>query len=225
MITDALRASVPLCLCVDLFQRPAGELKGARPHRLMRDGCGGMSEISLNMSPHPALADPTRPTTFPVAWLQVFKSLSIHITIAILVAVTAIMAIRYVTSGFDYAKTFQHVTPSVILLVLLGTSVFSMILAFLIAMFMKFAAITIREGAIHGRNYWYWKGRIPLSDITELSTFSNNGINAIVVHSKYHGKIYISDKTERLEELLEILVKHLPEKERAGWEFVPGVDV
>jgi len=58
---------------------------------------------------------------------------------------------------------------------------------------------------LHGRTYWGRKNRIPLNDITKLTEFSSNGIRALVVHSRYHGKIYISDRTERLAELLEML--------------------
>lgn len=53
------------------------------------------------------------------------------------------------------------------------------------------------------------KNTIPLSDITSLTNFSSNGINAIVVNSKNHGKVYISEHTDRLPELLGLLKPYL----------------
>ena len=82
------------------------------------------------------------------------------------------------------------------LLILSGLPVFSIAFAFLISQWSRLATITIFDGSIHGQGFWGTKKKIPLSDITSLTPFSNNGINAIVVNSKLHGQIYISDKTE-----------------------------
>jgi hypothetical protein len=53
-----------------------------------------------------------------------------------------------------------------------------------------------------------------LSDLSSLTPFRSNGINAIVVKSQSHGRIYISDRIQGLSELLEILEPHLPENGR-----------
>ena len=58
------------------------------------------------------------------------------------------------------------------------------------------------------------KNNIPLSDITKLTNFSSNGINAIVVNRKYHGKIYISEHTARLAELLGLLKPYMTNKDK-----------
>ena len=58
------------------------------------------------------------------------------------------------------------------------------------------------------------KNTIPLSDITRLTNFSSNGINAIVVNSKKHGKIYILEDTDRLNELLGLLKPYLANEKK-----------
>lgn len=152
--------------------------------------------------------------TFPVNWKQVFKSLSVFMTFSILVPVTLMILVRYVFSGFNYEKTFEHVSLPVLLLMLVCVPLISMVTALLIGLCLRLATITIVEGRIQGRNYWGRKNRIPLSEITQLTPFNNDGIKAIVVRSKHHGQVYISDKTERLAELLELLNGYLPEKKK-----------
>jgi len=151
---------------------------------------------------------------FPVEWKRLFKSLSVFISVAILVPVTLMMLIRYVSSGFDYGKTFEHVSLPMALLFLVFIPIVSAGFSFLISLWFRLATITLSNGEIHGRNYWGIRNRIPLNDITKLTSFRNNGINAIVVNSQYHGQIYISDKTARLPELLTILRGYLPESKK-----------
>ena len=162
--------------------------------------------------------------TFPVEWKQIFKSLSVFMSVAIIVAVTLSMGIRFLSSGFNYEKTFEHMSFSVFLIVLVCIPVVSVVCSFLIALWFRLAAITIANGEIHGRSFWGMRNRIPLSEVTKLTPFSNNGINAIVVNSRYHGQIYISDKTEGLPELLRILDVYLPESERQT-QAEQGVDL
>ena len=135
-------------------------------------------------------------------------------TVAIIVPVTLLLGIRYLSSGFDYAKTFEHTSLPVFLLILACIPVFSVGFSFVIALYFRLATITISSSEIWGRSFWGFKNRIPLTDITKLTPFSNNGINAIVVNSRYHGKIYISDKTQRLSELLALIDACLPESEK-----------
>lgn len=102
----------------------------------------------------------------------------------------------------------------VFLLVLVCIPVFSAGFSLLIASWFRIATITISNEEIRGRNFWGFRNRIPLTDISKLTPFTNNGINAIVVNSRYHGQIFISDKTQRLPELLAILDPYLPDSER-----------
>jgi hypothetical protein len=113
---------------------------------------------------------------------------------------------RYITTGFDYHKTFEHLSlPIFISILLIGVPLFSLLFSFLLSQLFKLASIQISNSEITGRNYFWLKKTIPFSDISGLSNYSNNGINAIVVNSKNHGKIYIYKETERLEEIIAIL--------------------
>lgn len=147
--------------------------------------------------------------TFRVQWQRLFKSLSISISVAIVAPVLLMMGFRFLFLGFDLGKTFEHISPPVFLIVLLCVPLFSSALAFLVSQWFRLASITVSNGTIRGRNYWGVKNQIPMTDITKLTRFSDNGINAIIVHSRYHGKIYISDRTERLKELLELLETYI----------------
>ncbi|HEY1051282.1 MAG TPA: hypothetical protein VGE39_16035 [Prosthecobacter sp.] len=151
--------------------------------------------------------------TYPVEWWPLFTSLTSSLSVTLVVSVFAIMAGRFVSVGFDPAKTFQHVSLPVSLLLLLGMPVLSAVIAFLVAMIMRLAKVTITDKTIQGVNYWGLKRRIPLGEVTGLDSFSNNGIHATVVHSHRHGQIYISDKTHRLPELLQFLNTTIAENE------------
>ena len=153
--------------------------------------------------------------TYPVDWKRLFKSLTVFVSVAIIVPVSLLMMLRYASSGFDYAKTFEHMTLPAFLLALLCVPPFSAAIALMVSLWLRRAAITIKDEAIHGLNYWGFRKRIPLNDITRLTSFHNNGINAIVVNSRHHGQIFISDKTQGLPELLEFLNGHLPEDSAA----------
>jgi hypothetical protein len=148
--------------------------------------------------------------TFPVAWKRIFRSLSQYITVAILVPVTVLMGLRWVSLGLDHDKTFEHVSPLEFVLLLCCVPFVGVGLAFVLASWFRLAAITVADGAIYGRNFWGLKNRIPLSDVTRIFPFHSNGINALVVQSRQHGQIYISDQTERLDELLRIMAGFLP---------------
>lgn len=132
-------------------------------------------------------------------------------TVTFLALLISILCARYASTGFDFSKTFEHMSPLAVIAVAFCVPFISMSFAFLISLWFRLATITISAGAIHGRSYWGRKYRIPLNDINKLCPFSHNGIKAIVVHSNYHGQIYISDKTQRLPELLDFLAGYLPD--------------
>jgi hypothetical protein len=153
--------------------------------------------------------------TFPVEWRRLFRSLTLFLSVAILVPLLLFLLIRHIMLGWDSAKTFEHLSPAGTLLLLAACPVFSMGVAFLFAQVMRLASITIRDGRITGRNYWLLKRTIPLTEITQWTFYSNNGINAFVLHSRDHGQVYISEHTERLPELLELLKPYLPQEPAA----------
>ncbi len=152
--------------------------------------------------------------TYPVEWKRIFKSLTIYMSIAIIVPIVLFMCVRFVSRGFDYEKALGHMSIFVFLVILVCAPLFSAATAFMVSLWFRIVKITILDRTIIGRNYWGFKNRIPLSDITKLTPFNSNGIKAIVVHSGSNGKIYISCKTARLSELLTILNENLPEDQK-----------
>ena len=140
--------------------------------------------------------------TFPVNWRPVFKSVWIYTSCAIIGGLLIPIGIATVSG-----RAPKHAIPftSMVGYVLVFAPLFSAAAAFLVSRWVRLSSIAVSEGTVLGRSYWGRKNKIPLNDITKLTQFSSNGIGAIVVHSKCHGKIYISDRTERLTELLALL--------------------
>lgn len=153
--------------------------------------------------------------TFSVNWQRFFKSSTIFISFSIDGSLILLMSIRFISMGLDYSKTFGHLSLSEFLFIIfVYVPLFSGILAFLGSQLLRIAVITITDDKITGRNGWLLKKTIPLADITKVTRFvGRNGINAIIVNSNYHGKVYISDHTERLNELLNLLAPYLIHKE------------
>lgn len=146
---------------------------------------------------------------YKVRWQREFRSLSIYLSTTFIIIYILLACIRYVSLRFDFAKTFEHMPFPIFLLGLLLIPLLCIAFAFILAQLFRDAAITLTEDAIQGRNFWGRKHTIPLADITTLTRFRDNGINAIVVHSRQHGQIYISNKIERLSELLKALEPYL----------------
>ena len=127
-------------------------------------------------------------------------------SIAIMIGILVPVGIGSLSSSSKH-----HRVPfgTMLVIVLLFAPLFSIVFAFLISQWFRLASVTISDETIQGRTSWGTKNKIPLNDITKLTRLHSNGIRAIVVHSKYHGKIYISDKTERLSELMSLLAPHV----------------
>lgn len=140
---------------------------------------------------------------FPVLWRRVWRSLTIYISAGILIPVSLSIGLRVWKLGAEEA--LRHMT-------LVGACVgavaivgFATIISLAIAFFFRAMSVRVTDDFIEGRNYWCLKRRIPLSEIDSLSHFSSNGIEAIVVSSKRHGKVYISLHTENLSDLVKLL--------------------
>ena len=142
---------------------------------------------------------------YPVLWINLWKKLSRFMSIAILLPVSLIFIIRFFKNDMSIETTFEHVSMAQLFLILLGIILFSVLFSFLIAISFKFAAIEIKDEYLIGRNYWFFKTKVPINAIEKLYPFSNNGIEAIVADAGSFGKVYISTHTDKLEELLEYL--------------------
>ena len=140
---------------------------------------------------------------FPVLWLRLWRSLAIYMLVAIALAVAAAFVVLTFKEGS--AHGLRHVTPvglligSVVVISLVGAC------SLMIALFYRTMAVRLTEEFIEGRDYWSRKKMIPLSDITGIAHFSQNGIQSIVISSSTHGSIHISSHTENLKHLLALL--------------------
>ena len=152
--------------------------------------------------------------TYPVDWKSLFKSLLLTTSLTIVGIIVLVFVVHFCISGFDYGQTFKYASPFSLLLILLAVPFACAPIVFLIAQWVRITAVSIEDNTLHGRNVWGFKNMLPLDDIVQLSPYSNQGINAIMVSSKNHGHILISDKTQDLPELLLFLNDYLPESEK-----------
>lgn len=139
--------------------------------------------------------------------------MTIYMSVGILIPVSLAIGLRAWKLGA--AEAFRHITPvgaSVGVVAIIG---FSAVFAFFLALFFRMMAVRVTDEFIEGRNYWCVKKRIPLSSIESLSRFSSHGVEAIVVSSRHHGKVYISVHTESLADLIEFLGTYLPPQKNA----------
>lgn len=131
---------------------------------------------------------------------------------AISVPVIFIFIVRFFKMDMSYEKTFEHLSLIQLPLLFLGIIGFSVVFSLLISYFIQLAAVEVKDDILTGRNYWYFKKRIPISTITRLYPFSQNGISAIVADGGPHGSIYIPTHTEELDGL----IKYIENKSGAG---------
>lgn len=139
---------------------------------------------------------------YPVNWKGLWIKLTKFMSIAISIPVAFVFVIRFFETGYSIDKTFEHIAVWQLPIFFFAIVAFSASFAFLIAIIFKFAGIKIENGNLVGRNYWFFKNSIPLSEIEELYPFSNNGIEAVVASAGQYGKVYISTSTVDLEELV-----------------------
>lgn len=149
---------------------------------------------------------------YEVKWKNMWRSLTKYMAYSIIFSVTAVMIVRWLFSGFNYAETFQHLSFLDAIVAFLGCWVFSAIFAFLIAIFFSLAHITIENGNISGRNYWGRRKTFPLNSLMSIDIYSHNGVNAVIANGGSFGKVYIYFQTENIQEIVEILESHIPSK-------------
>ena len=144
---------------------------------------------------------------YKVLWMKQCKKLTKFMTLAISVPVAFLLVVRFFKMDMSMEQTFEHISILQLPLLFLGIFAFSAVFSFLISLFIRSAAVQVVDGMLVGRNYWYFKRRVPIHKISRLYPFSNNGISAIVADAGLHGSVYISTHTEELEKLIEYLKK------------------
>jgi hypothetical protein len=141
--------------------------------------------------------------TFPASRKPLFRFVTVILSLVLGIGFILVIVGRFISVGFDFGKTFSHLSLAMCLLILfVGIPLFSGFMGFLISQWMRALTITLYHDRITGRNAWGRKRTIPLSGITELTRDSSHGLKWIEVNGKHHGTICISDYTERLDELL-----------------------
>lgn len=138
---------------------------------------------------------------------NLWKHLTKYICLALTIPTVFALVIRYFKTGMSVEKTFEHVPVAQLPLFAIGIFVVSAIFAYLVTLLIKIAAVEVRDGKLIGRNYWYVKRSLPISSISRLYHFSNNGVEAIVADAGDYGKVYIPIHTENLNELIEFIEK------------------
>lgn len=143
--------------------------------------------------------------TYSVLWKGLWLNLSKYMMLVVCIPLLLLGLTGYIKSGFDFGATFLHLDSTNPLIIAFFAGLSCIFFSLLIAIWIRIAKVSVHDGIIQGRNYWGFKNSFPLEESVSLSKFSNNGINAIVLKSKKSGKIYISDYTERLNELLTLI--------------------
>lgn len=138
---------------------------------------------------------------YRVLWKKTWKKLTIFMSIAISIPLAITMFGRYREVG-TYGKTFEYLSLLESVVFVVG---FSAGVSLIISLFIKLSAIEIKDGHLIGRNYWYFKRRIPIPKISSIYPFSHNGVEAMVADGGLYGKVYIPKQTENLSELIELL--------------------
>lgn len=158
---------------------------------------------------------------FRVRWRQFWKALTQYLWFATLVPLGVLLTLRYIGTGFDYSKTFENASPLSLVIISAVILASMPVFALGISLFLRRASVSLRDGKLQGMNYWGRRKHIPLQHIAAFSIFRSNSVNALVVESLEHGKIYISDQTERLDELLSLLTASVSEPLREKLAALP----
>jgi hypothetical protein len=137
-----------------------------------------------------------------------WRSLTIYISLAVILPVALTFGVRALELGWPEA--FRHVAPVGVLVGAIAIVGLATFISLMVALWFRAMSVRLTDDFIEGRNSWCRKKRIPLRDITDLSSVSTNGIDAVVVSSAQNGKIYISVHTQHLPELTELLETYLP---------------
>ena len=157
----------------------------------------------------------------PIRWRHLWRILATFIFGVIFALILFFFILVTITGGS--AELFRHLTLSVIVIGILAIAVFSCACSLIAALVTSLMSIRLTDNFLEGRNFWGGKEKIPLSDITSISTADLRGpytifvpnwiinLTAIVVSSAHHGTIYISPYTENFTELVTLLGTYLPD--------------
>ena len=142
---------------------------------------------------------------YEVKWRDEWKRLAKFMSFAICIPLCIFLIARYFSNDMSLEITFEHISILELPLVFGAIILFSIATSFFIALYIKASAVEVVDGVLIGRNYWCFKRRVPVKEITKIYQFSNDGIDALVADAGKYGEVFISKHTEELDTLL----KHL----------------
>lgn len=146
---------------------------------------------------------------YELEWKELWKSISKSLVLVLWFVMLFSIAGMYAATGFNYAKTFEHVSPQTFALGMLAIPIVipiaMLILVILLMPFIKMSTVAIRNGCLYGRDNFMRKREIPLLEIQEITKVSDGGVTAYTFHGKDDKKIQILN-VGGMKEVLELLL-------------------
>jgi len=113
------------------------------------------------------------------------------------------IAVRAIVSGFDYGKTFKHMSLPVFLFMLfVGSPLCGAFIALVAWLSLCRHSITIENGCVSGKSIWWRNSTIPFEYITKLVPINGNGAKGTLIRSSNHGSVFISNYVEQYDDLI-----------------------
>jgi len=148
--------------------------------------------------------------TYKVNWKEAWFSFSLYGGITVSVVLFLSILVRYISSGFDYQYTFQHLSLLESLGIIVGIWILIPFLMFFVALMTKAYQIRIENNMIYGRNYWFFKQSFHLNEIATVEKHSTEYLQGYLIKNQVGKKIYFPEIIENLPELLATLEKYAP---------------
>lgn len=150
--------------------------------------------------------------SFKVRWKPLWRSLTIYMLIALVGKIAFFVALAWVTKG--YVVPSRHVSLQMGLLGIPIVVAFCGTFSLGVALLCRMMSVRITDLHLEGRNYWGIRRQLPLAEISSMSRYDSNGYRATVVSAGRHGKVFVLDLTENVQEVLSLLTTHLERNER-----------
>ncbi len=133
---------------------------------------------------------------------KVRRDVFIYSAIVVNIMLALITAEKYIKTDFDYHETFKHLGAIPVVIGLFIPTLLMGAMALAVGWLFNRAYIEVKDGNIFGVNFWCIRKSVPINSINGMRQYNVNGIKAVIITSKKHGSIYISEKTENFEHLI-----------------------
>ncbi len=147
---------------------------------------------------------------YSVQWRALIWPVMNGASLSLIVSVVGMQVIRYLFPTLSCSKAIEKLSFLEFLGFFFGAWLIVIVLSVLVVSIYRAAHITIDNDVISGRNFWLRSVSFPLSNLQSIESFSYAGLDAVVANGGSFGKIYIFHQTENIEEIVDLLVSHLP---------------